>query len=215
NYDEEKGKFPTFSTLRKICDLLYDTKENFHLLFKRVLNPKKKIFEQSDKLTPDEMELMLMNNIGILFHRVMVARELRYIIDHYSVNTDEYKEAKVSLDTNLYKLDLMFQRGMEIILEILHKYRSNMLLQIYFLEHRTMLRKLFKKNYPKITDILTQDSSLTDIYVECARYYMRNGWYKQAKAILKSISRNAPQNKEFINLLAEINEITDNLIVQI
>ncbi|OQX85425.1 hypothetical protein B6D60_07820, partial [candidate division KSB1 bacterium 4484_87] len=26
NYDEEKGKFPTFSTLRKICDLLYDTK---------------------------------------------------------------------------------------------------------------------------------------------------------------------------------------------
>ncbi|NOZ61813.1 MAG: tetratricopeptide repeat protein [Calditrichaeota bacterium] len=211
NYDQKKGKFPTFSTLRKICDLLYDAKENFHLIFKRVLNPKKKIFEQADKLTPDSLELMLMNNIGILFHRVMVARELRYIIDHYSGDSDEYKEAKTSLEMNLGKLNKMFVTGMEITLKILHKYKNNVLLLIYFLEHRTMLKKLFKKQYSKIMEILTQDRSMNDIYLECAKYYLENGWYKQAQTILKSVLRKKPESEEAADLLAQIKEMTTNI----
>jgi len=211
NYDEKKEKFPTFSMLRKICDLLYDAKENFHLIFRRVLNPKKKIFEQVDKLTPDDIELMLMNNIGILFHRVMVARELRYIIDHYSVNSNEYKEASSSFETNLKKLNMMFQTGMDITLKILYKYRNNILLLIYILEHRTMLKKLFGNRYSKITEILTQDRSLVDIYIECAKYYMQNGWYKQAKTILKSISRKQQGSKEVADLLAQIKEMASKI----
>ncbi|OQX94337.1 hypothetical protein B6I21_09575 [candidate division KSB1 bacterium 4572_119] len=63
NYKRSKSKVANipFSSLRKICDTLWDVKENFHLIFKRVLNPKKKIFEQCDKLTPNDLEIELMN----------------------------------------------------------------------------------------------------------------------------------------------------------
>ena len=84
----------TFSNLRKICDTLYETKENFHLIYKRVLNPKKQIFEAVDKLTPNEREINFMNNIGLLFHRILVARELKYLIDYYEQDSEFYQESK-------------------------------------------------------------------------------------------------------------------------
>ena len=204
NYDPKSDKIPGFSTLRKICDHLYEAKENFHKVFKRVQNPKKGIFEISNKLTPDEVELDFMNNLGILFHRVMVARELKYLIDHYTIDAEGYADAKSSLEMNLEKLNSMFRVGREVILRLLHKYRDNILLLIYFVENRTLMKKLFKNKYPNIIKILTADRTQEDLYYLCADYYFQNGWYKKARTIIKSILRKNSRHKKSVKLLEKI-----------
>ncbi len=206
-YDAKSGNIPSFSTLRKICDYLYDAKENFHMVFKRVLNPKKQIYEQSNKLTPDESEQMFMNNLGILFHRVMVARELKYLIDHYSVDLEGYADAKNSLEMNLDKLNSMFKVGREVILLLLSKYRNNILLLIYFLENRTMMRRLFKNKYSQVLEILTKERTLEEMHILCAKYYMENGWYKKAASIAKSVLRKNPKSAEAARMIGSIAKI--------
>lgn len=207
NYNPKADQTPSFSTLRKICDYLFDAKENFHKIFKRVKNPKKGIFEHSNKLTPDEIELTFMNNLGILFHRVMVARELKYLIDHYSIDLEGYADAKSSLDMNLEKLNSMFRVGREVILELLYKYRNNILLLIYFLENRTKMKKLYKNKYPNIFNILTTERTMDEMHYLCAKYYFDNGWYKKSRTITKSILRRNPQFYEAAKLLEKISEI--------
>jgi len=186
----------TFSTLRKICDILYDAKESFHLLFRRIMNPKKKIFEQSNKLTPNDLEIQLMNNIGILFHRVMVARELKYLIDYYEVDSEGYEEAKLSLDNNLEKIDMLFNHGIEIILKIIDNYHDNILLLTYFLENKTSLKKIFKNGFEDIIKIFVKNRDLEDIYLEAGKYYLESGWNDRARDAFRLVLKLFPTHSE-------------------
>lgn len=203
NYKRSKSKVANipFSSLRKICDTLWDVKENFHLIFKRVLNPKKKIFEQCDKLTPNDLEIELMNNIGILFHRVLIAREFKYFIDSYDVDEDGYEEAKRSLEINLLKIDVLFDQGINIILKILEKYQNNILLLTYFLENMAALKTIFKSQFETIISIFVADRKIEDIYVAATNYYRECGWEDRAKDLYKQMLKYMPRHKEAIQII--------------
>ncbi|MFQ6113943.1 MAG: hypothetical protein ACE5NG_07610 [bacterium] len=66
-YLEAREKFKTYSRMirsdvnisfegmREICDILYEIKEDHHLIFKRALDPKRKKFEKAHKFMPDEI----------------------------------------------------------------------------------------------------------------------------------------------------------------
>lgn len=193
-----------FSTLRKICDILYDAKENFHLIFKRVMNPKKKIFEQASKFVPSELEISFMNNIGILFHRVMIARELKYMMDYYEEETENYEEAKGSLVTNLKKIDILFDQGIEIILQLLEDYHDNILLLTYFMENIELLKSVANIKPEKIISTFISDKKIEDIYIAAGKYYLESGWQDKSRTLLKEFIRNIPDKKEALAILKNI-----------
>ncbi|HDP99386.1 MAG TPA: tetratricopeptide repeat protein [bacterium] len=191
----------TFSTLRKVCDILYDTKENLHLIFRHLINPKKQIFEQAHKITPSELEIAFMNNVGILFHRVMVSRELKYLLDYYEEDSGGYEESKSSLELNLRKIDELIEQGVEILIKMLENYQDNILIITYFLENKKALTKAFKNRFKCIIKILIKDQKLEDIYLSTGKYYMASGWYEKAELAFERALKSHPGHPEAKKLL--------------
>ncbi|RMF66357.1 MAG: hypothetical protein D6743_06540, partial [Calditrichaeota bacterium] len=119
-----KGNFPSFERLREISEMLFEIKEDHHLLFKRLLDPQKHRFEKADKFTPNHLEIEFMNNIGLLFHKVTVARELKYVMEHYVEQSETFQRTKENLKVNIARIDELFDEGIEILTALISEYRN-------------------------------------------------------------------------------------------
>lgn len=205
NQSFHKGVIMSFSNLRKVQDILWDIKENFHLIYKRILNPKKRIFEQANKFTPNESEISFMNNVGLLFHKVMVARELKYILDYYEEDSNGYQDTKASLDRNLDRINFLFDQGIELLVQIFENYQNNIQLITYFLENKDQCESLLKKNIQDILLILSRGRSIEDIYIDAVHYYQNSGWMDKAEAILKQLLKINPKHDRAALMLQAIN----------
>jgi len=205
NHSFHKGEIMSFSNLRKIHDILWDVKEKFHLIYKRVLNPKKRIFEQANKLTPTESEIKFMNNVGLLFHKVMVARELKYVLDYYEEDSSGYQDTRASLEHNLERVNILFEQGTELLVKTLVNYKDNIQLLTYFLENKEMCEPLLEKRHEEVLKIISGGKKIEDIYMEAVRYYQFSGWINKAESVLKELLEIKPGHKEATVLLQAIN----------
>ena len=97
-----------FENLKKLTDLTYNIKEDLHLIFKRLIDPKNRIFEESDKYTPNQHETEFINNVGLLFHKLMVARELHYVMEHYAVDSEDFQESFESFEAYWQRILSLF-----------------------------------------------------------------------------------------------------------
>ena len=109
----------SFEEIRDICGTLYALKEDQHLIYRRLIDPEKNAFEDSHKFLPDGITTGFLNNVGLLFHKVMVARELLYLLEHYVEQTEVFNENKSNLEVLLREIDELFEEGLEI-LEVVH-----------------------------------------------------------------------------------------------
>ncbi|MBC8180467.1 hypothetical protein H8E88_05015 [candidate division KSB1 bacterium] len=196
----------TFSNLRKMCDILYETKENFHLIYKRVLNPQKQIFEAVDKITPNEREINFMNNIGLLFHRVLVTRELKYLIDYYEKDSEFYQESKKSYNTNIRKITELFDQGADLLIQLLTDHQENINLISYFIDNREEILPIFKEKYDAIIIKLTGEDKTANPYLMAAEYYVDSGWNEKALEVLKEFLQINPRNERAVQLIKRINK---------
>lgn len=198
NYNRlyHEGIMMSFSNLRKVHDMLWDMKENYHLLFRRVLNPKKKIFEPTNKFTPSDDEIKFMNNIGLLFHKVMVARELKYVLDYYEEDSDSYQETKASLERNLDRINSLFEQGLQLLLQILGNYQNNIQLITYFLEHREQCEAIFKRKIEELLQMLSRGRSIEDVYIDAIHYYQNSGWNDRANKMLRQLLKINPKHEK-------------------
>lgn len=203
-HNKPAAEMISFAVLRKICDFLYDIKENHHLIFKKIINPKKHLFENANKYTPNESEISFMNNVGLLFHKVMVARELKYILDYYTEDSNSYQETKASLDRNLQRIAMLFNQGTAILLNMLKSHTNNIYLLTYFLENQEFCANQFKQNIETLLKILTGEGSLEDAYFSSARYYAKSGWIEKARNACQTVLKLNPDNRQAIALLKEL-----------
>ncbi len=202
NYNQlfHEGIIMSFSNLRKVHDMLWDMKENFHLIYKRVLNPKKKIFENSNKFTPTEDEIKFMNNIGLLFHKVMVARELKYVLDYYEEDSESYQETKASLERNLDRINLLFDQGLELLLQILGNYQNNIQLITYLLEHRDQCEAVFNRKIEELLQTLSRGRNIEDVYMDAIHYYQNSGWNDRALKVLRHLLSINPTHEKALTM---------------
>jgi len=191
-----EGIIMSFSNLKKVHDILWNIKENFHLIYKRVLNPKKKIFEATNKFTPSDEEIKFMNNIGLLFHKVMVARELKYVLDYYEEDSDSYLETKASLERNLDRINLLFDQGLELLQNLLGNYQNNIQLITYFLEHREDCEAIFNKKIEDLLQLLSRGRNIEDVYIDVIHYYQNSGWNDRANQILSQLLKINPTHEK-------------------
>lgn len=204
NQSFHKGVIMSFTNLRKLNDVLYKIKEDFHLIYKRVLNPRKRIFEQANKFTPVESEINFMNNVGLLFHKVLVARELKYVLDYYEEDSSGYQETIASLDRNLDRIKLLFDQGLELLVHMLDTYQNNLQLITYFLENKNVCMKIFGKDVADMLKVLAQGRSLEDIYMDAIHYYQNSGWMDRTELLLKELLRLNPKNEKATVMLQAI-----------
>lgn len=204
----EKYNKPTniisFKILKEICDTLYDVKENHHLIFKKIIDPKKGKFETANKFTPNEADINFMNNVGLLFHKVMVARELKYILDYYEEDTTGYQETKASLERNLQRIAMLFHQGNDVLQAMLESHKNNIYLITYFLENQEFCKKQFKLDINSLLSMLTDEDGLEKAYLNAAQFYASSGWNDKVKNMCKKSLQLNPQNEEAKQLLKNI-----------
>ncbi len=192
----------TFEHWRKFSDLLFEIKENLHLMFRRVIDPRAMRFEESDKIIPSPREIAWMNNVGLLFHKSMVARELKYVMDHYTIDSMDYVNSNMSLGSYIERIQNFFGSGTETIKELFRDYSDNEALLYYIMENDRYLQETIgEKAVDVLTDIFTLER-LPEAYVEVGRYCLESGWNDRARKLLAEAVRLDSNHLEARHLLA-------------
>ncbi len=172
-----------------------------------MLNPKKQIFEQANKLIPSEREIEFMNNIGLLFHRVMVARELRYLLDYYEKNSEGYQDTRTSFKTNITKITRLFEQGLDLLMHVLEDYLNNINLISYFIDNKKELMPIFGKKYDEILKILTANDKSDNAHFKVVEYYLESGWNDKAILVLKEFIKIKPKHEHAVGILKNIRKL--------
>jgi len=196
--------FVPFNILKDVCNILYDTKENHHLIYKKIIDPQKRSFEHANKFTPNEQDIAFMNNIGLLFHKVMVARELTYIFDIYQEDSVSYQDTRASLERNLHRIAQLFQQGIEIQLNMLKTHTNNIHLITYILENEEFCTQQFNTDLQSLLQILTKKTSSAEAYLMTVEYYMQSGWFDKAKNICEKMLHIEPNNPRAMEFLTQL-----------
>lgn len=188
-----------FEELRRICDILYEVKENHHLLFRR---PEETNGNRvSSKFEPNAAERDFLNNVGLLFHKVLVARELRYVIERYPSDDAAQQTSYDSLKENLEKIDRLFDEGVACTINLIHAYGENALLITYLIENNFRVDKSLQVRCEDLLIKMTDKPTPEKAYMMAARYYIESGWYEKAGDLLKRTVKQNPANIEAKQLL--------------
>ncbi len=186
NHLFRRGKFISFGGMRELCDMLYQIKEDHHLLYKRLLDPKKNKFEKSKKFLPDDIEMDFMNNVGLLFHKVMVARELKYLMEHYVEESDSYQKNSDNLRNQLDIIATLFDDGVEILRLFVARNHDNILLLTLLIENADMTSRHFGGSAVQMIEQFGDGKGLADIYCSVGDYYTDCGRKDAAKRMFKT-----------------------------
>ncbi|MBN1999176.1 hypothetical protein JW935_16580 [candidate division KSB1 bacterium] len=202
----EKNKRPKsvapFEDWRKLSDLLFRIKEDLHLIFKRLVKPKTAKFEDIEKFTPNNYEIEFVNNVGLLFHKAMAARELVYVMEHYNILSDDYKENQKFLHTYILKMHQLFGEGVELIRELLVDCLDDIVVLSYILENDQYVEKgLGLSVHDLLTEILGKEK-IDGAYLKVADYFLDSGWPERAKRMLGLTLKYNPKNQRARQLLS-------------
>jgi len=205
-FDPKSKRVIPFEDLRRICDILFETKEDHHLLFRR---PEER-GRNGDlrKFEPNAAEQEFLNNVGLLFHRVLVARELRYVIERYPAGDAAQQTTFDSLRENLEKIDRLFDEGVATTVSLIQSHGENVLLISYILEDNYRLSKVLQVRADDLLLKMTGKPTTEKAYMMAARYYVESGWYDKAGDMLKRALKGNPDNIEAKQLLERYGKLT-------
>jgi hypothetical protein len=188
-----RNGFLPFDKMKAMSDILYEIKEQHHLIFKRLVDPQKKKFEKSRKIMPDEIETEFMNNVGMLFHKLMVMRELKYSMDHYVEANDALRKSEEAL---LYQLNQiveeLFGRGVEILTALIRRHKDNIFLLTLLLDDPKRTKRHVGQDVNNTHEQFVDGRGLDEVYYSVGRFYAQNGWNDKAKRMLNEVLKRNP-----------------------
>ncbi|RPH97285.1 MAG: hypothetical protein EHM72_13750 [Calditrichaeota bacterium] len=201
-YKEEKPEIGSiYLQLKTLTELLYAAKESLHLIYKRRDIRKAEIEQDVQKFDPTPVETQFIHNIGLLFHKATVARELQYMLEFYEVERDEeHVELQDSLDDYMHRLIKLFQNGHVIIREFLKIFENDAVILSYFFENQPEIERIFGENIGAILNHI--DDLATRGYVHVAEYFIESGWRAKAKDLLTKALELLPGNDYIKQLMA-------------
>ena len=190
-----------FKKLRQLSDVLFNAKEDLYLVYKRLIDPKRNLFENAEKFTPNEVEIRFINIVGILFHKSMVARELEYMLEYYKVENDpDYDDIKKSLDDNIERLRVLFERALSLIKGFLENYKNDPIVLSFFLENNHYIEAVIDSSVHSLFLELGHKKSAADFYMNVADYFRDSGWEEKAKKVLIDAMELEPENINLKNM---------------
>ncbi|MDZ7343281.1 MAG: tetratricopeptide repeat protein [candidate division KSB1 bacterium] len=189
--------------LREICDLLYHVKTDHQLIFRRD-DEEKRYQNRNHKLTPGEAETVFIDNVGLLFHKVLVARELRYLLEHYAKDNVMWEGHFATLRENLEKINALFDDGVCHLVALIRAHADNVLLLTFLLENSDWVCKSLGIKSKQLFHELLHAKNEEHAYMQAADYYVESGWHDKAKAALQKVLKKNPHHEQARKLLAQI-----------
>lgn len=187
DYDEQSDEGSiSFNRMREICDILFDIKEDFHLLYNRLIDPNKNRFENAEKFMPDNVETSFMNNVGLLFHKMMVVRELKYLLEHYVDSSEVFEKNNDNLQIQLSIMNDLFNDGLDILSKLIYRNKGNRLLLTGLLENHDLVERHFGQSAAELIEQCGNGKGLADIYYLISEYYLECGRKDKARVMLQT-----------------------------
>lgn len=200
------GKEVAFDKLRQLSDILFTCKEELYLIYKRLSNPRKNEFESVEKFTPNDEEMDFIHNVGLLFHKAMVARELKYMLEYYETEAEEdYFDVKILLDNYIDRLTILFSKGISLVQPLLVNFIDDAVVMSYFLEQERYIRSVLGDEGVSIYEKIEQAHQSNDIFIKVAHYFIESGWCDRAKKVLYHALKIYPSDKKIRDLLVQCN----------
>lgn len=205
NMDREisTGRDISFDYLKKLSDTLFTIKEDLYLIFKRIIDPLERKFERAAKITPNDNEIEFINNVGLLFHKAMVARELKYVMEYYSTDSKDYIHTKESLETYWIRIRELFEDGIEMIKHLFVEYSKNVIVLYFLLEKERYVTEVLGESLDMLLQRMVAKDQFDDAYVRVGKYCLESGWRDRAKKFLGEALKINPENVEARKLLAQ------------
>lgn len=206
NYYRElqSGRTISFEDLKKLTEILKGVKDELHLIFNQLIDPKTRTFEKATKLIPNEDELLFINNVGVLFHKAMVVRELKYVMEHYQQESEEYVDTSDSFETYIVKIDKLFQKGINTIKDLLIYHADNVQILTFFVENDRYVEDAFNEPITSLLEYALGNGDADTAYVRVGKYFVESGWHDRARKWLQEAIRINPDNNEAQNMLDQL-----------
>jgi hypothetical protein len=203
NIDRESnnGRITSYENLKKLSELLFIIKEDLHLLFKRIIDPLKGKFDNTQKFIPNQDETEFVNNVGLLYHKAMAAREVKYVMEHYSTDSEDYAESKASLDSYLRRMRTLLDDGIRLMKKILIDYSTNVVVMSYLLENDHYIEESLNENAQQLWGQIVGKDGVDEAYVRVSEYLLESGWKDRARKILSDAIKLNPENEQARELL--------------
>lgn len=199
-----KTAFP-FQDLDHICSQLYEIKEDHHLVFKRILGRPEVIRkEDRHKIDPAQPEINFIANVGRLFHKTLVARELKYLQKHYDPLQNGASDATEELEFQLAQIESLFREGVSILLEFMQLHSANVLLLALIVEQGNSLKKSIGMSSTELLHKITGQTTPEASYYLIGKYYLDSGWYDRAEKMFKQVLKSNPKHVRAREGLQEI-----------
>lgn len=199
----KKNRLFSLQALREICDFLYHVKEDHHLIFRRD-GEEKRYPNGNHKLAPGQTETIFIDNVGLLFHKVLVARELRYLLEHYAKDNVLWEGHCATLSENLEKINALFDDGVGRVVDLIRAHADNVLLITFLLENSGWVCKSLGMKPKQLFHELLHAENEEYAYMQAADYYVESGWHDKAKEVLQKILKKNPHHEGARNLYAQI-----------
>jgi hypothetical protein len=206
NQEFVNGNDVSFKDLRRISDCLWTAKDGNYQLYRRIVNPKRRKFEKARKFIPNENQIAFMNNVGLLFHKVFVARELKYVLEHYEENSEEYQETLNEFVKILRRIQYLFAQGTVLMLKILEYQSDNIPLLTFLLESQTLLEQATSQKIEAILAHLLGENCLEKAYFQVGKFYFESGWVERARLLLIDALKIQPNHAQVKKLLKKCEE---------
>ncbi|MDZ7314852.1 MAG: hypothetical protein ONB24_01890 [candidate division KSB1 bacterium] len=197
-----------FARLKKLSDLLFRVKEDLHLIYKRISDPQKREYEKALKCLPNETEQAFINHVGLMFHKVMVARELQYMIEYYGADQDEnIKELEKSLREYFERIHNLIAKGSSLLADFIALFSQDVVVCSFLYES-------FKNVQSAPLQQMTSQMNgyLGENWFRIAEYYAESGWYPKAKAVLEELLSSNPDHEKGKALMAAVSKLQEESV---
>ncbi|HOT97906.1 MAG TPA: hypothetical protein PLG50_15415 [bacterium] len=205
NIDREvqSGHDVEFDRILKLSNVLYVIKQDMHLLFQRSWPGKQGAGNDYEKVQPNSLEVELINNVGLLFHKAMVLREQAYILEHYSDASSDGSATRANMNSYIDKIRALFQQGLAIITKLLHDYRDNEVLLNYMITNEHYIRFVFGEDLDTLLRRM-HGRQIDKAYLLAAKFCLNSGWEEGGRKCLQEALRINPGNQKAQNLLLDV-----------
>jgi len=206
NYHRElqAGHLISFADIQKLAELLKSIKDEMHLIFSRMIDPKSRTFEKAKKLIPSEDELYFINNVGLLFHKTILIQELKYVMEHYEEASEEYVETLQSYEQYTERIGDLFRKGTELLRDLLVNHAENVQVLTFFVENGHYVEEAFNESIESLLRRALGNSEVDSAYVRVAKYFIESGWQDRARRWLLEAIRINPNNNEAKGMLERV-----------
>jgi len=193
---------PSFEVFKKICDILQYVKDDHHLIYRRPEAAHSR--NERHKLVPGYAETAFINHVGLIFHKTMVAKELRYILERYAHDERNWEMHFQELQTNLARLEKFFEQDREALTAFIRSQSENALVLAFLLENQRAVAKCFGIRPTEVLSTFAAKLEPEQVHYVVAQYYYESGWYERAHEIVQKALQKNSHDQRIRELLQQV-----------